>query len=171
MAAPTVTVVRTEAQAEHVRTMAWEFVDWLRGRYPELNHAIDEYLKNQDFLGMLGRLLQEFCPPAGECLLAELDGNPVGILMLKPHTEPDVCEMNRMFVRPEARGCGVAKAMSDRLIQRARDLGYKAMVLSALDKHDEAISLYRSLGFQRDERAPDSSSGAAREVLMRLSLV
>lgn len=162
-------LVRDEAQAAQVREMAWEFIDWLRERYPDLLDGIEEYLVNQDFRGMLARLLENFTPPKGECLLATLDGAPVGILMLKPH-EGDACEMNRMFVRASARGHGVARALTARLIERARDLGYRSMVLSALDKHHEAITLYRSLGFQDDERRPDTEAGADREVLMRLAL-
>lgn len=162
-------LVRTEAQAEDVRAMAWEFVDWLRARYPELLGAIDEYLVNQDFRGMLDSLLESFAPPSGECLLARLDGAPVGILMLKPF-EDRTCEMNRMFVREAGRGRGVARALALRLIERARELGYETMVLSALDRHHEALGLYRSLGFQEDARAPDTESGADREVRMRLAL-
>lgn len=164
-----VELVRTEDQAAHVRQMAWEFVDWLRERYPELHASIDEYLSNQDFQGMLDRLLEAFTPPAGECLLARLDGAPVGILMLKPYDDA-VCEMNRMFVRPAGRGQGVARALCQRLIGRARELGYDAMVLSALDRHDEAIALYRSIGFRDDARTADTESGADREVQMRMAL-
>lgn len=159
--------VRDEAQAAHVRVMAWEFIDWLKDRYPELNETIEEYLVNQDFRGMLATLLESFTPPEGECLLARLDGAPVGILMLKPYAGR-VSEMNRMFVRPAARGQGVARALALALIDRARDLGYEAMVLSGLDRHVEALTLYRSLGFRPDARSPDTTSGASREVLMRL---
>ncbi len=165
-----VELVREEEQAAHVRQMAWEFIDWLRARYPEMQDGIDEYLKNQDFAGMLEQLLEHFTPPEGECLLARSNGSPVGILMLKPHAEPGACEMNRMYVRESARGQGVARALTAKLIERARDLGYKTMVLSALDKHTEAIGLYRSIGFTDDERTPDTVSAADREVLMRLSL-
>ncbi len=161
--------VRDEAQAAHVRAMAWEFIDWLKERYPELHEVIEEYLVNQDFRGMLASLLESFTPPEGECLLARLDGAPVGILMLKPYPGEDcVSEMNRMFVRPTARGQGVARALALELIDRARDLGYEAMVLSGLDRHTEALALYRSLGFRPDDRRPDTASGASREVLMRL---
>lgn len=162
-------LVRTEAQAEQVRAMAWEFIDWLKQRYPEMHSGIDEYLVNQDFRGMLDRLLVDFTPPDGECLLALLDDKAVGILMLKPHSV-GVCEMNRMFVRREARGRGVGRALCDRLIERGRDLGYQVMVLSALDRHDEAISLYRSLGFESDKREADAEGAADREVQMRLIL-
>ena len=164
-----IALVRNEEQAAHVRAMAWEFVDWLRERYPDLHATIDEYLENQGFAGMLERLLDTFTPPEGECLIATLDDAPVGILMLKPYGS-GVAEMNRMFVRPGARGAGAARALAARLIERARDLGYNEMVLSALDQHHEALALYRSIGFVEDDRQPDTQSGAHREVLMRMAL-
>jgi GNAT superfamily N-acetyltransferase len=162
-------LVRSDAQAEQVRILAWEFIDWLRDRYPELDGAIDEYLVKQDFRGMLDRLLVDFAPPGGECLLAVLDDNPVGILMLKPHSD-GICEMNRMFVRSQARGHGAGRALCSRLIERARELGYHEMVLSALNRHHEAIRLYHSLGFETVERAPETSGAANHEVPMRLAL-
>ena len=170
MTETSIELVRTEDQAEHVRTMTWEFIDWLRNRYPEMLEGIDEYLKNQDFANMLEALLVHFTPPAGECLLARQEGRPAGILMLKPRAEAGVCEMNRMFVRDSARGAGVARALVARLIERTRELGYQVMVLSALDKHHVAIALYRSVGFEDDIRANDTQSAADREVLMRLTL-
>ena len=42
MTETSIELVRTEDQAEHVRTMAWEFIDWLRNRYPEMLEGIDE---------------------------------------------------------------------------------------------------------------------------------
>lgn len=162
-------LVRDEVQAEHVRDMAWEFVAWLKQRYPEMLVEIDEYLVNQNFQGMLDTLLENFSPPEGECLLATLDGRPVGILMLKPYAE-GICEMNRMFVRPQGRGHGVARALCKRLKERARELGYSTMVLSALDRHHEALHLYQSLGFKLDKRQPDAAGSAQREVQMLLEL-
>ncbi len=96
-----------------------------------------------------------FTPPHGECLLARLNARPVGILMLKPDG-PGICEMNRMYVRPEARGHGIGRALVARLIRRARDLGYDHMVLGALNRHHEAQPLYLSMGFKiyRPDDAP-----------------
>ena len=118
---------------------------------------------------MLDRLLVDFAPPGGECLLAMLDQRLVGILMLKPHSD-GMCEMNRIYVRPEARGQGAGRALCYRLIERGRKLGYKVMILSALDRHDEAINLYKSPGFEQVDRAPETFGAGHREVPMRLKL-
>ena len=162
-----VQLVRKEEQAAQVRILAWEFIDWIRDRYPDLLEEIEEYLTIQKFGQQLDGLLTYFNPPQGECLLATEDGSSLGIVMLKPYSEK-VCEMNRMFVRAEARGKGVANALCERLISRAKDLGYEAMILSALDKHTEAIGLYKSVGFVMDERPADTPAGDAREVRMRM---
>ena len=164
-----VSVVRDEAQAVHVRAMAWEFVDWLHVRYPDLSHSIDEYLTNQNFKQQLGDLLVHFNPPSGECLLAKVDGRAAGILMLKPKDD-DTCEMNRMFVREFARGRGVARALCLGLMERARELGYRTMILSTLNRHYEALPLYRSLGFEVQHRAPDAESAKDLEIQMKIAL-
>lgn len=75
-----------------------------------------------------------------------------------------------MFVRAEARGKGVARALCDGLIKRARELGYSAITLSALDKHDEAISLYKSLGFERDVQKLENDGAHGRSVMMGMVL-
>ena len=162
-------LVRTEQKAEQVRALAWESIDWLRGRYPEQSNSIDEYLINQNFKQQLAELLIHFCPPAGECLLAELDWEAAGIVMLKA-SDNGTGEMNRMFVRAAARRQGIGRALCLRLIERARELGYDSMVLSALDQHREALPLYRSLGFVDDKRDSDTQGTRQFEVLMRLQL-
>lgn len=77
-----VQLVRTEEQAVHVRVLAWEFVDWLCERYPELLDEIEEYLVQQKFEQRLDDLLTCFTPPDGECLLEIESDDPLGIVML-----------------------------------------------------------------------------------------
>ena len=169
MTETSIEVVRTEDQAEHVRAIAREFIEWLRTRYPEMLEGIEEYLKNQDSANMLEALLFHFTPPAGECLLARQAGHLIGILMLKLRAEDGVCEMKRMFVRESARDVGVARALVARLIERARELVYQVMVLTALDRHHEANALNRPLGFKDDIRPNETQSAADNEVLMCLA--
>ncbi|MFQ5622763.1 MAG: GNAT family N-acetyltransferase [Paracoccaceae bacterium] len=59
-----------------------------------------------------------------------------------------------MFVRPAARGHGVGRKLCERLIERARELGYAPMKLDALHCHRGALPLYRSLGFVADRESP-----------------
>ncbi len=160
--------VRTKDQANSVYALAYEFIDWLRDRYPEMESEINTYLVHQQFDEQIRDILVHFTPPKGECLLAENDGVPIGILMLK-NIGIGICEMNRMFVRDSARGLGVGRSLVASLKVRATEMGFQTMVLSALPRHYEAISLYQASGFKLDDRVrkPGNSEDA---VLMKLDL-
>ena len=150
--------VRTETDAAEVRLMVAEFFDWMRDLYPEGAESITAYWNIQDMPTQLRDLLKIFAPPSAECLLARLNGEAVGMVMTKPKTG-DMCEMNRMFVRPSARGHGVGRALVGALLDAARDLGYKRMMLAGGTRHTEALALYRSFGFVHDPSLPDTGSG------------
>jgi GNAT superfamily N-acetyltransferase len=158
--------VRTETDAAEVRLMVGEFFDWMRDLYPEGAESITAYWNKQDIPTQLRDLLKIFAPPKAECLLARLNGEAVGIVMTKPHSG-DMCEMNRMFVRPAARGHGVGRALVGALLDAARDLGYKRMMLAGGTRHTEALALYRSLGFVHDPSLPDTGSGDVEVRMIR----
>ena len=136
-------LVRNQSQADAVYELAYEFVDWLRDRYPEMAHDIGVYLEHQKFDEQIRKVLTHYNPPKGECLLANHNGEAVGILMLKD-LGGRVCEVNRMFVRENARGLGAGRSLLENLKQRAREMGFETMTLSALPRHHEALSLYQS---------------------------
>lgn len=159
--------VRSVEDAAAVRCLVAEFVAWLGVRYPDRRAEIAEYLRIQRLDEQMANLLAVFAPPLGECLLARIDGAACGCVMLKPGA-PGVCEMNRMFVTEAARGHGVGRALGWRLIERARALGYRRMVLSAGIDHREAIPLYRKLGFAVDPTLPDTGAG---DLEYRMALV
>lgn len=164
----TITHVRTETDAAEVRLLVAEFFDWLRDRYPDDLAMIDSYFANQDIDGQMRNLLVLFAPPHGDCLLARLDGEAAGIVMTKPNA-PGTCEMNRMFVRPGARGHGIGQALVAEILTAARDLGYARMLLAAGPRHTEAVALYHKFGFQQDAGLPDTGAGDI-EVRMVLTL-
>ena len=139
--------VRSDADIAVVREMVWEFFDFMRGRYPDMLETIDAYIEDQDLAGQLGDFPRYFTPPAGECFLALLDGQPVGICKLRPG-EDGAAELNRMYVRDAARGRGLGRALCLATIEDAWALGYRTVLLDALYRHVEALPLYRSLGFR-----------------------
>lgn len=161
--------VRTESDREVVRTMVWAFVDFLRARYPEMQKEIDAYVANQDIPGQLADFETHFTPPHGECFLALADDAPVGIVMIRP-IGGGICDLNRMYVDPQARGLGVGRTLCAAAVAEARALGYTRVQLSALHRHVEALPLYQSLGFER--YFPDGGHDAGNERVhhMRLDL-
>ncbi len=58
-----------------------------------------------------------------------------------------VAEIKRMFVRPEARSRGVARALLAALEMTARELGYQRIRLDTGPKQVHGLALYRSAGY------------------------
>lgn len=101
----------------------------------------------QDVERELAALDDEYGPPGGFALLGFLDGVPVGCTGLRPLELPEVAEMKRMYVRPEARRQGLGRDLAATAIVAARRLGYSRVRLDTVAEMHEAGRVYRSLGF------------------------
>ncbi|HVZ44065.1 MAG TPA: GNAT family N-acetyltransferase [Ramlibacter sp.] len=101
----------------------------------------------------------KFYPPTGRFYLVRSDGQFVGIGCLK-QLSPGVGEVQRMYVRPQARGAGAGRLVVNRLLEDARALGYRTVRLESLRALQAAHRLYRSVGFvEIDPYAGNSMSG------------
>ena len=90
-------------------------------------------------------------PGVGTFLIARVDGVAVGCGALRRRDETTI-EVKRMYVAPEMRGRGAAKAILDHLDTAARAMGAQRLVLETGIYQDEAIGLYRSVGFSPIDR-------------------
>ncbi|MFG2835625.1 GNAT family N-acetyltransferase [Streptomyces zaomyceticus] len=83
---------------------------------------------------------------------------PVGCVVLKAPREGRAPEIKRLWVAPEARRMGIAKALMAEALRRASASGAAAVRLTVWNWREEPLALYRSLGFEAvaswDER-PD----------------
>ncbi len=61
--------------------------------------------------------------------------------------DTDTVEIKRMFVNPYFRGLGVSSSILDELIEWARELNYKTVLLETGKRQDESINLYSKHGF------------------------
>lgn len=77
-------------------------------------------------------------------------------------------ELKRLFVRREARGKGVARALARAAVEHARRAGYAGVRLDTLPTMREAMALYRSMGFE--EIAPSGCACAAEARFFELAL-
>lgn len=87
-----------------------------------------------------------YVPPRGRLYLARLDMMPAGCVALRPLDGP-VGEVKRMHVLSTARRHGVGRALMQRLLADARQMGYHRVRLGTLSDMTAAQSLYRELGF------------------------
>lgn len=90
--------------------------------------------------------------PRGAFLVAWLsvDGGDevaAGCGAIRPSPFDDAAEVKRMYVRPEARGRGVARLLLAALEERAEQLGYRRVVLETGVEQPEAMALYESAGY------------------------
>jgi len=87
-------------------------------------------------------------PPRGIMILAKQHGRNVGCVAVRG-ISTDTCEMKRLYVRSEARGKGVGRALAIEAISRATALDYRRIVLDTLVNMTEARNLYQTLGFRQ----------------------
>jgi putative acetyltransferase len=111
-------------------------------------HSLSIDLTFQDFATEMSSMPGKYSLPTGSLLLArDPFGEAVGCVGFRPLAGEGVCEMKRLYVDPKGRGLGLGKALTERVIEQARKLGYKAMRLDTLPIMAAARSLYKSLGF------------------------
>jgi GNAT superfamily N-acetyltransferase len=85
--------------------------------------------------------------PRGACFIALRDGVAVGCGMLRP-LDATTTELRRMYVAPSARRGGVARALLQRLLSTAAELGYECVRLETGVRQQPAIALYLACGFR-----------------------
>jgi putative acetyltransferase len=102
----------------------------------------------QDFENELAQLPGAYSPPDGVLLLAVDKATTLGCVALKRIGE-SICEMKRLYVRPQGRRRGVGRALAIEVIAEAVRLGHSTMRLDTFDWLVEAMRLYESLGFKR----------------------
>ncbi len=109
--------------------------------------ALNIDLGPQGFEQELAALPGPYAPPGGELLLAKRGDHVLGCIGLKP-LAPGVAEIKRLFVREQARGLGVGKALIEAMTRTARELGYAEIKLDTLPQMQGAIALYQAAGFE-----------------------
>lgn len=122
----------------------------------------------QSFDQELAGLPGHYAPPDGRLLLAEYEGQLAGCVAL--HTlGAGICEMKRLYLRPQFRGQGLGRAVADRILSEARQIEYERIRLDTVEPvMKDAVTMYRRLGFQ--EIAPYCANPIAGALYMELAL-
>jgi GNAT superfamily N-acetyltransferase len=146
-------------EAEAVARLIVEFRDHLGLDWPSANA----------FLAGVERLIED---RDSAFLLAapDEDSPPAGVAQVRFRYglwwAADDCLLEDLYVRDEARGQGVGRALVQGVIELAKERGCRRIELDTNEANDAALALYGSLGFT----AQDRRYGGKRSLFMRLHL-
>jgi GNAT superfamily N-acetyltransferase len=93
--------------------------------------------------------INAFYHASGGCfdVLVDPAGQLVGTVGLM-RKSPAVCELRKMYLRPDHRGRGLGRRLMEHAIRRAEELGFSRMELETALVLREAVRLYESFGFR-----------------------
>ena len=94
------------------------------------------------------------------------DDTVIGTVALKKF-DHDTAELKSLYLRKEYRGRGYGKRLLDTVIRKAREEGFRYLVLDSMSKYKAALGLYESIGFVPIDRYNDNTYA---DIFMRLEL-
>jgi putative acetyltransferase len=102
----------------------------------------------QNFDQELAALPGDYAPPEGRLLLAMYEGQVAGCVAIHK-LESGICEMKRLYLRPQFRGMKLGRVLVDAVMAEARQIGYQRMRLDTVEPvMKDAVAMYRKIGFR-----------------------
>jgi putative acetyltransferase len=93
-------------------------------------------------------------PSGYAVLLLAFDGRePVGCVALRDLND-GVCELKRLYVKPDARRSGAGSLLIAELLAHARRLNYRRLILETMEEWASAVRLYETAGLRRATTPP-----------------
>ena len=141
------------------RAAAWDFISWYSSPENSLKDVVTSgsginpyrfthFLNIDEWTHAFSR--RAAAEYLGCLLLAKNQSEAVGCIGLLDLGN-GICEMRRLYVRPQYRKSGIGKALAKAAIEQGRKMGYTSMRLNTNKKMTGAEELYRSLGFKNIE--------------------
>jgi putative acetyltransferase len=133
---------------ETVQAELPEQIAQIRELFLEYAKSLGFDLCFQNFDEELANLPGDYAPPEGRLLLVSSNTQPAACVALHKITS-EICEMKRLYVRPEFRGKGLGRELAEKIISAARQIGYKKLRLDTVEpRMKTAVAMYRQLGFR-----------------------
>lgn len=82
-----------------------------------------------------------------DVIVAYDEDTPVGSAGFKKYDD-ECAEVKRVFIKREYRGKGISKKLMELLEERAKNKGYKYLILESGEPLVAAMSLYRKIGYK-----------------------
>lgn len=120
----------------------------------------------------LDYMFENYDVPRAAYFVAEVEGVVVGGSGVKQLDGADatICELQRMFLHPEARGKGIGKRLMDLCLQKAVEFGYRQIYLESFTNMTAAQHLYRATGFQLLDKPWGATGHTGCNVWMAMEL-
>jgi putative acetyltransferase len=117
--------------------------------FRQLNEAwISRYFSMEESDRVVLRNPQKYIlDKGGNVFLALHNGRVIGCCALMVH-DIYTCELAKMVVDPLAQGKGIGSLLGNALINKARERGFRRVILEGNTKLTASISLYRKLSFK-----------------------
>lgn len=141
----TVTPVETPDDEPALERLLSAYHAWMAGHD-------DRYDPDAELAEDLRSLSEE---PDSWAWVARRDGVAVGCVLLYGETA-ELAEFKRLWVAPDARGEGIARALMDRVIERAGTEGYGTLGLTTPPWSEAAQALYEDMEFERVPPYPET---------------
>ncbi len=107
----------------------------------EQERDFKEYLNKQNYNNELENLEDKYGLPYGRLYLAFCDEKLAGCIALRK-IDDENCEMKRLYVKPDFRGKKIGNILVERIIEDAKSIGYKHILLDTFPFLETAIKLY-----------------------------
>ncbi len=108
---------------------------------------------------VLDCMAETYDKPTSAYFVVEDNGRIIGgggIAQLD-HFDGNVCELQKMYFLPEARGKGLGRQMMEICLQKAKSVGFEQCYLETLPYMEDARNLYAKVGFRSlDSRMGDT---------------
>lgn len=142
----------TDKDIEAANQLNREYLGWC---VDESRRLLGEELDLEELYNHSLADQEAFLTDTGRLLLANIDGEIGGIACLKK-IRSDTCEIKRMYVQPSFRGKRLGQQLISRLIEEARTIGYKLMLLDSDPYMSKAHEIYKELGFVETDPYPEA---------------
>ncbi|MEL6207761.1 MAG: GNAT family N-acetyltransferase [Pseudomonadota bacterium] len=149
----TLDFVDTPPEREAYRAM---MIDFYRGIRELLTAAGGPDLVPEEAADASLAQMDKLLPPVGRLVVArDGAGRIVGTGALRL-VGGDAAEFKRMYVRPEARGAGLGRALFEARIAEARALGCRRLLADTVKGNTPMLTLYGRYGFRQIPRFPEN---------------
>jgi putative acetyltransferase len=117
-------------------------------------------------------MYESYPPPAAAFFVIEQNGTLSGCGGFAPlaNGDEDVCELRKMYFRPELRGKGQGARLLEHILNAAREAGYRLCYLETLASMTHAQHLYRKYGFEAHDGPMGNTGHTACNRFMTLIL-